>query len=128
MVQIADGTQAAHCLNTRPDLKIYLRPFVLRKGTQRHCDHLEKLKPVQCNPRERKIECYEVALFLQALFSGPTTYGYWEVDGRLVDDLTWTPIVCCETFELLVQCPPGKRITFVLSPDLRLPFLLALAR
>lgn len=117
MVQIADSTQAAHCLNTRPDLDIFLRPFVPRNGTQRHCDHLEKLQPIQCNPRERKIECYEVGLFLEAAVSEVATYGYWEVDGRTCAGPTWTPIVRCETFELLVECPPGKRITFVLNPQ-----------
>lgn len=116
MVQIADSTQAAHRLNTRPDLDIFLRPFVPRNGTQRHCDHLERLQTVQCGPRERRIECYEVALFLEAACSEVATFGYWEVDGRSSAGPTWTPIVCCETFELLVECPPGKRITFVLNP------------
>lgn len=115
MVQTANSTQAASLLNTRPDLEMFLRPFVSRKGTQRHCDHLGKLQPLQCNPRERKIECYEVALFLKAFFSELTTHGYWEVDGLSSEGLAWTPIVCCETFELLVQCPPGKHITSVLD-------------
>lgn len=122
MVQTANSTQAASLLKTRPDLKIYLRPFVSRKGTQRHCDHLGKLQPLRCNPRERKIECYEVALFLEATFSQLTIHGYWEIDGTSSEGLTWTPIVRRETFELLVQCPPGKRVTFVLSLHSRLFF------
>lgn len=115
MVQTANSTQAASLLTNRPDLEMFLRPFVRRKSTQRHCDHLGKLQPLRCNPRERKIECYEVALFLEVVFSELATHGYWEVDGSSSEGLAWTPIVCCETFELLVQCPPGKRITFVLE-------------
>jgi hypothetical protein len=54
-----------------------------------------------------------MALFLEVAFSENTIHGYWVVDGGSSDELTWTTIVCGETFELLVQCPPGKRITFV---------------
>lgn len=121
MVQTANSLQATTLLNNRPDLKTYLRPFVSRRGTQRHCDHLEKLLPAKCNPNERKIECFEVALFLVATFSEKITHGFWEVDALSLDAPIWTPIVRCETFELLVQCPPGKRITFVLTFDLHLP-------
>lgn len=100
---------------------MFLRHIVPRRGTQRHCDHLEKLKPVQCDPRERRIECYDVASFLEAAFSA-NMRGYWEVDGRSSKGLNWTPIVRCDTFELLVQCPPGKRITLVLNLVSHLPF------
>lgn len=123
MVQTANSLQATTLLNTRPDLKTYLRPFVSRRGTQRHCDHLEKLQPVKHNPNERRIECFEVALFLDATFSEKITHGVWEVDALSSDAPIWTTIVRCETFELLVQCPPGKRITFVLTLDLQLPCL-----
>lgn len=121
MAQTAEGTEASSHLNAPPDPDMFLRPIVFRKSTQRHCDHLEKLWPVRCNPRERKIECYDVVLFLEAAFTANTLHGYWEVDGRTSKGLTWTPIVCCETFELLVQCPPGKRITFVLNLFFSLP-------
>ena len=117
MIQTTDSTQAPSLLTTPPGPGMALRPLVRRRGTQRHCDHLEKLQPVQSNPRERKIECHDVSLFMEAAFLVNTTHGYWEVDGQLFEEPTWTPIVCCETFELLVQCPPGKRITLVLDPD-----------
>lgn len=118
MAQMAKSVQAAHSLDDPPDCDIFMRPFVPRRGTQRHCDHLEKLQPVQFNnPRERRIETFEVA-FLEAALSEVKAHGYWEVDGRSFGYPRWTSIVCCETFELLVLCPPGKRITFVPKPQL----------
>lgn len=124
-IQTADSTDPASPQGIQPDLGMYLRPFVSRRGTQRHCDHLEKLQRVHCNPTERRIESSDVALFLEAAFSENNIHGYWEVEGRLSDEVTWTTIVCCETFELLVQCPPGKRITLVLNPGPCIPFLAA---
>lgn len=113
MAQTADSMGAAGLLSPQPDVGMFLRPIVSRTGTQRHCDHLEKLQRVRCNPNERQIESCDMALFLEVAFSENTIHGYWVVDGGSSDELTWTTIVCGETFELLVQCPPGKRITFV---------------
>lgn len=114
MVQTSESTEGASPPSTRPDSGMFLRSFVRRTGTQRHCDHLEKLQAVEHNPRERKIESSDVSELLEAISSTNSIYGYWEVNGQLFEELTWTTIVCCETFEVLVQCPPGKRITFVL--------------
>ncbi|KAG8165773.1 hypothetical protein KVR01_004325 [Diaporthe batatas] len=111
MVQSSDSTEGASPQSTRPDSGNFIRPFVPRKGTQRHCDHLEKLQAVACNPRERKIESTDVSDLLETLSSTDSIYGYWEVNGQLFEEPTWATIVCCDTFEVVVQCPPGKRIT-----------------
>lgn len=111
MAETAEKTQSVFCQNTLAAPEMYLRPFIPRKGTQRHCDHLDKLQPVKCKSRERRIESHEVALFLAAVFLEDATHGYWVVDGRSSSGNEWTAIACCETFELLVQCPPGQTIT-----------------
>ncbi|POS81527.1 hypothetical protein DHEL01_v200044 [Diaporthe helianthi] len=112
MAQRSDSMEtAASPLNSRPDSEMFLRSFVPRKGTQRHCDHLEKLQAVEKTKGEQEIESSDVSDLLEEISSTNTIYGYWEVNGQLFEDLTWTTVVCCETFELLVQCPPGKRIT-----------------
>lgn len=123
MGQTSDSTEDTSPPSTRPDSGIFLRSFVPRKGTQRHCDHLEKLQAVECNPRERKIESSDVSELLEAISSTNSIFGYWEVNGQLFEELTWTTIACCDTFEVLVQCPPGKRITFVLLSFLFLKFI-----
>ncbi|KAL1862449.1 hypothetical protein Daus18300_008546 [Diaporthe australafricana] len=111
MDQLTDDTEAASGQNTQTATGLYLRHYIRRIGTQRHCDHLDTLQPLNAEPNERKIESQEVAVLLKARFVQNPLRGYWEVDKQSSTDYTWTTIACCETFELLVQCPPGKSIT-----------------
>ncbi len=85
--------------------------FVPKKGTQRHCDHLEGVKNFKTDLNERKIERDHVARFLKERVSRPSAHGYWEVFGQPTGD-DWLTLIQWKTFELLVQCPPGKSITY----------------
>ncbi|KUI63204.1 hypothetical protein VP1G_11496 [Cytospora mali] len=84
--------------------------FVPRKGTQRHCDHLQGLKPVRSDPNEREIQTDDVARFSKEKVSRPGTNGYWEISGQSPEK-TWVTLIHFNTFELLIQSSPGHTIT-----------------
>ncbi|KUI65305.1 hypothetical protein VM1G_11284 [Cytospora mali] len=84
--------------------------FVPRKGTQRHCDHLQGLKPARSGPNEHEIQRDDVARFLEERVSRPGTNGYWEISGQSPEK-TWVSLIRFNTFELLVQSSPGHTIT-----------------
>ncbi|ROW12255.1 hypothetical protein VMCG_00163 [Cytospora schulzeri] len=97
----------------RPELSPASVPhsrFIPRTGTQRHCDHLEGVKPIRTDHNERKIEREHVARFLKERVSSPDAHGYWEVYGQSSDE-TWVTLIRFKTFELLIQPPPGQTIT-----------------
>ena len=94
--------------------------FIWRKGTQRHCDHLDGLKPVRCDPNERRIERDHVVRFLKDKISQPGAKGYWEIHGQPFEE-AWVTLICSKTFELLIEPPSGHSITFVLPGPLLPP-------